>query len=127
MITEQSDRLEFMRRMCFPPFKLYLELRETLLNNIYTVKMQPMARVPTIVASSPGSFPLPHAGGNEPGDEAKEPGYEATTIAGQKTDECISLRTTSLCFSNYILDAFSWQHQSVVKRHNTNLCVALIT
>ena len=82
MTTEQSDCLEFMHRMCFPPFKLYLELRETLLNNICAVKMQPMARVPT--------------------------------IAGQKTDEYISLRSksfhyTSLCFSNNILDAFSWQ------------------
>ena len=38
---ERSDHSEFMRRMCFSPFKPYLHLRETLLNNIYAVEMQP--------------------------------------------------------------------------------------
>ena len=37
--TEQSDWPEFMRRMCFSPFKPYLHLRGTLFNNIYAMEI----------------------------------------------------------------------------------------
>ena len=39
--TERSDRPGFMRTTCFSPFKPYLQLRQTLLNNIYAVEMHP--------------------------------------------------------------------------------------
>ena len=38
--TERSDRPVFMRKTCFSPFKPYLQLRQTLLSNIYAVEMQ---------------------------------------------------------------------------------------
>ena len=39
--TERSDRPGFMRKTCFSPFKPYLQLRQTLLSNIYAVEMHP--------------------------------------------------------------------------------------
>ena len=42
--TERSDRPGFMRKTCFSPFKPYLQLRQTLLSNIYAVEMYPVAK-----------------------------------------------------------------------------------
>ena len=39
--TERSDRPVFMRKTCFSPFKPYLQLRQTLLSNIYALEMHP--------------------------------------------------------------------------------------
>ena len=39
--TERSDRPGFMRKTRFSLFKPYLQLRETLLSNIYAVEMHP--------------------------------------------------------------------------------------
>ena len=38
---QRSDRPGFMRKTCFSPFKPYLQLRGTLLSNIYAVEMHP--------------------------------------------------------------------------------------
>ena len=95
--TERSDRPVFMRKTCFSPFKPYLQLRQTLLSNIYALEMHPWQKRYCswsenwrIHLFKKRKLPLP---------------------------SFASVATFYLSLSNTRHD------HSFVKRHNTNLCI----
>ena len=97
----RSDRPGFMRKTCFSPFKPYLQLRGTLPSNISML------------------WKCIHG--------------KSATVAGRKTDKYISPRSKSFHYllllqqQLFITTFFLTATSEFVKRHNTNLCIGLVT